>query len=62
MLGANGPYLSNGAAGTITEAIVAHGGEATASRDNFVALSTSAQAEIVEFLENLLLVQVMPQE
>ena len=61
-VGSNGPYLSNGAAGTLTEAIVAHGGEASTSRDNFVALSTPARTDIVEFLNNLLLVQVSPEE
>ena len=56
-VGSNGPYLSNGAAGTITEAIVAHGGEASTSRDNFVALPASAKTDLVEFFDNLLLVQ-----
>lgn len=61
-VGSNGPYLSNGAAGTITEAIIAHGGEATFERNNFLRISSSAQEDIVEFLENLLLVQVTPDD
>jgi len=61
-VGSNAPYLSNGAAGTITEAIVAHGGEATAQRDSFVTLPQSSRADIIEFLENLLLVQVTPDD
>jgi len=61
-VGSNGPYLSNGAAGTITEAIIAHGGESTNERDNFVSLSASSQADVIEFLENLLLVQVTPED
>jgi hypothetical protein len=60
-VGSTGPYLSNGAAGTLTEAIIAHGGEATIPRNKFILLSPSLQSDIVEFLDNLLLVQVTPE-
>jgi len=57
-VGNSAPYGHRGDLGTITEAIVAHGGEATASRDAFDALPQSEQADIVEFLKSL---QVVPQ-
>jgi Di-haem oxidoreductase, putative peroxidase len=57
-VGNSAPYGHRGDLGTITEAIVAHGGEATASRDAFNALPQSQQADIVEFLKSL---QVVPQ-
>lgn len=57
-VGSNGPYLHDGRASTLTEAIVAHGGEAAASQANFVALSKSKQTDIITFLNNLLLVRV----
>jgi len=55
--GNSAPYGHRGDLGTITEAIVAHGGEAAAARDRFAALSKSQQADIVEFLKSL---QVVP--
>ena len=60
-VGSTGPYLSNGAAGTLTEAIIAHGGEATIPRNKFILLSPSLQDDILDFLDNLLLVQVTPE-
>jgi len=42
---------------TITEAILAHGGEARASREAFMALSPEEQGHIVQFLKTL---QVLP--
>jgi mono/diheme cytochrome c family protein len=47
------PYLHDGRAATIVDAIVQHGGEATASRDAFVALSEEAQADLHVFLLSL---------
>jgi hypothetical protein len=47
------PYLHDGRAATIPEAIVAHGGEAQASRDAFVALSAAEQADVHVFLLSL---------
>ena len=61
-VGSNGPYLSNGAAGTITEAILAHGGEGEYARDNFAELSSARRQNVIDFLNNLLLVQVTPED
>jgi hypothetical protein len=47
------PYLHDGRATTLREAIEAHGGEAEAARDEFVALSAQDQANLLHFLENL---------
>ncbi|RMF76423.1 MAG: hypothetical protein D6744_12335 [Planctomycetota bacterium] len=52
-LAAVGPYLHDGRASTIEDAILAHGGEAQASRDAFAALSESEQADLIEFLMTL---------
>ena len=49
----HGPWLHDGRAETLGEAIRMHGGEAQASRDAFVALSPAAQAEVIRFLESL---------
>jgi len=47
------PYLHDGRAATVPEAILAHGGEATASRDAFAALSPEEQADVHIFLLSL---------
>jgi len=47
------PYLHDGRAATIPEAILAHGGEAQVSRDAFAALSASEQADVHVFLLSL---------
>lgn len=47
------PYLHDGRAATIIDAIVAHGGEAEASRDAFTALSPEHQADLHVFLLSL---------
>ena len=57
-VGNSAPYGHRGDLGTITEAILAHGGEATASRDAFKSLPQGQQDDIVEFLKSL---QVLPQ-
>jgi len=56
-VGNSAPYGHRGDLTTITEAILAHGGEARATRDAFVALPTADQAAIVKFLKTL---QVLP--
>lgn len=56
-VGNSAPYGHRGDLTTITEAILAHGGEARASRDAFVALPFKEQAAIVKFLKTL---QVLP--
>ncbi|MEM9191907.1 MAG: di-heme oxidoredictase family protein [Myxococcota bacterium] len=48
-----GPYLHDGRADTLDEAIRAHGGEAEGAREAYVALSEAEQGRIVQFLESL---------
>lgn len=48
-----GPYLHDGRADTLAGAILAHGGEAQASRDAFADFSQSQQDDVVEFLLSL---------
>lgn len=52
-LPAVGPYLHDGRAATIEEAIRWHGGEAGASRDRLLAEGTGAMEEVLVFLETL---------
>jgi cytochrome c peroxidase len=47
------PYLHDGRAHTLGEAIAAHGGEAQAARDAFLDLSTAQRDELVGFLSTL---------
>ena len=47
------PYLHHGRATLISEAILAHGGEAQPSRDAFANLPPDDQAAIIEFLKTL---------
>ena len=53
------PFLHHGRATLISEAIMAHGGEAQNSRDTFAALSGDDQAALIEFLKTL---QSLPEE
>jgi hypothetical protein len=55
-VGDTGPWLHDGRATTVQEAIVAHGGEAEECRKKYQALSDNEQREIVEFLKSLVLV------
>jgi mono/diheme cytochrome c family protein len=57
-VGNSAPYGHRGDLTTITDAILVHGGEARATRDAFVALSTQDQESIVKFLKTL---QVLPE-
>ncbi|MBW2508410.1 MAG: hypothetical protein JRE81_07260, partial [Deltaproteobacteria bacterium] len=50
---ATAPYLHDGRAPTIDDAIRWHGGEARSSRDGYVSLSTSERRELIAFLESL---------
>ena len=52
------PFLHHGRATLISEAILAHGGEAQEARDAFAALSQDDQAAVVEFLKTL---QILPE-
>ncbi len=54
-VGSTAPYLHDGRATTLPEAILAHGGEGAASRDAFVQLTQAEQRDIIAFLENLIL-------
>ena len=47
------PYLHDGRAKTLEEAIVAHGGEAEAARQAFQAMSSDEQEHLIQFLKSL---------
>ncbi len=47
------PYMHDGRATTITDAILAHGGEAQVSRDQFAGMSGIDQENLVLFLKSL---------
>jgi hypothetical protein len=53
--GTTPPYLHDGRAASLTEAILEHGGEALTARNNFAAGSTTSQKHLVTFLNNLVL-------
>ncbi len=50
---AEGPYLHDGRADTLDDAIRMHGGEAEAARDAYVALTGAEQNEVIAFLDSL---------
>ena len=50
---ATGPYLHDGRADTIDDAIRWHGGEAERSRDSYLAMSDGERADMIAFLESL---------
>jgi mono/diheme cytochrome c family protein len=50
-----GPWMHDGRATTLREAIQLHGGEAAASRDKFNQLSAKDQKDVIAFLGNLVL-------
>jgi len=54
-VGSTAPYLHDGRATTLTEAILFHGGEADGSRQLFNAASNRDQADLLAFLNNLVL-------
>jgi len=49
----SGPWLHDGRADTLHEAILLHGGEAQSSRDGYNALTPTEQQQVIEFLEAL---------
>ncbi len=57
-VGSTAPYLHDGRATTLTEAILEHDGEARASRDAFVILGLNQQQDVIAFLENLVLFKI----
>ncbi|MDX2169733.1 MAG: di-heme oxidoredictase family protein [Deltaproteobacteria bacterium] len=60
-VGSTAPYLHDGRATTLSEAILLHGGEAQASRRAFEQLSGAEQSDLIAFLDNLVLFKV-PEE
>jgi cysteine-rich repeat protein len=50
---ASAPYLHDGRAATLEEAILAHGGEAEESRNRFLLLDATARALLVAYLNSL---------
>lgn len=61
-VGSTAPYLHDGRATTLAEAILEHGGEAEESRAAFRALSPEGRSSVVTFLENLILFKVVEEE
>jgi hypothetical protein len=54
-VGTTAPYLHDGRATTLTEAILEHGGEASASQSAFVGLPLGSQMDLIAYLNNLVL-------
>jgi len=52
-VGWSAPYLHDGRATTLADAILAHGGEAAAARDAFAALSVADRIALLAFLRSL---------
>jgi CxxC motif-containing protein (DUF1111 family) len=46
----SGPYLHDGRAATLEEAIAAHGGEASQARDAFLGLGPVERAALIAYL------------
>jgi hypothetical protein len=61
-VGSTAPYLHDGRATTLTEAILDHGGEAAASRAEFVARSLADKQALIAFLDNLVLFKMVANE
>jgi hypothetical protein len=61
-VGSTGPWLHDGRATTLREAILLHGGEAQESRDQFAALRQNDQSQVIKFLQNLVLFKAEPAE
>ena len=60
--GSSGPYLHDGRATTITEAILEHGGEAAASRNAFIARPLADKQALIAFVDNLVLFKMEENE
>lgn len=61
-VGSTAPYLHDGRATTLTEAILYHGGEAAESRAAFKALPVLEQKNLIAFLSNLVLFKFEEEE
>jgi len=59
-VGSTAPYLHDGRATTLEEAILAHGGEAVVSRDRYAALPPERRADLERFLQSLVLFKLAP--
>jgi hypothetical protein len=57
-VGSTAPYMHNGSATTLTEAILLHGGEANSSRMNFLRLGPDSQADLINYLNEHVLFKV----
>jgi CxxC motif-containing protein (DUF1111 family) len=54
-VGSTAPYMHAGNQPTLTTAIQVHGGEAMAARSSFNAANAGAKADLLAFLNNLVL-------
>jgi Di-haem oxidoreductase, putative peroxidase len=61
-VGSTAPYLHDGRATTLDEAIRAHGGEANASRVAYESSSEANRAQLIAFLESLMLFRLPEDE
>jgi hypothetical protein len=61
-VGSTAPYLHDGRATTLTEAILEHGGEAGPSRAAFLAIGSTKQQALIAFLDNLVLFKMSEDE
>jgi len=61
-VGSTGPWLHDGNATSLDEAIRAHGGEAEESRVAYEALAEEDRAALIAFLENLILIDLDPED
>lgn len=61
-VGSTAPYLHDGRATTLAEAIKFHGGEAELSRESFEMADEEQQAALIAFLENLVLFKTPEEE
>jgi hypothetical protein len=57
-VGTTGPYMHDGRAASLTEAILEHGGESSSARNAFKALAVKEQQNLIAFLNNLVLFKV----
>jgi cytochrome c553 len=60
--GSSGPYLHDGRATTLTEAILEHGGEAAGSRNAFIARPLADKQALIAFIDNLVLFKMEENE